>query len=422
MERKSNSNSVKIGMDRRKFLTVSGMAGAFYALSPIDPLATSQNDEKKIFRELLLKLRESLDELLERSTVIFGRNLYLHSPSVTATYRGIWPDDFLYPMLLEHGLYDREKLTDIARFLTHSIVDLECFPDRVEADGMPIMQPGTLQKPHAWHMPLHLPAAWIRLIDNLEKWGATIPRKEAWAKIFQRSMEKVPFSCGLAYVDPQHPGVDFGFHDTEAITGFVLMSSMVLHFGLRRAIRLFDGYIEESVISNWNRLAQGIPDNLYRLFDGEQGAFFAGSRDCRQINVWGNGLAYWMVTSDVQKSISEYFRRNRQKIFREGFTRQIAEPGGWQRHLVDSKLGTYVNGGFWSVGTGWVLPAIAHRDIEFAAEIAQAMVNSLIKNDFREWITADGAGGGASGFLASVTVPMMGLQAIVEDRPFSDFF
>ncbi len=82
---------MKIGMDRRKFLTVSGMTGAFYALSPIDLLA-SQDGEKKIFRELLAKLRGSLVESLERSTVVFGHNLYLHSPSVSATYRGIWPD------------------------------------------------------------------------------------------------------------------------------------------------------------------------------------------------------------------------------------------------------------------------------------------------------------------------------------------
>ena len=40
----------------------------------------------------------------------------------------------------------------------------------------------------------------------------------------------------------------------------------------------------------------------------------------------------------------------------------------------------------------------------------------------KEYINADGTGGGATGFLAAIAVPMMGLTAIVENLPFSDFF
>jgi hypothetical protein len=346
----------------------------------------------------------------------------LHSPCISETYRGIWPDDFLYPLLVQPGLYDQEKLNQIAIFLTNSIVDLECVPDRVEADGMPIMQPGGLSRPHAHVMPVHLPAAWVRLIDNLEKMGATIPRKDDWAGVFKRSIDSISFSCGLAYVDPQSPRVGFGFHDPEAITGFELMSSLVLHFGLRRAARLFKGHIEDSDIVRWTRLSEGIFNNLYRLFDKDQGAFLAGSKDCRQINVWANGLAYWMVNPDIQKTIGEWYYKNRKAIFLKGFTRQIAEAEGWQRHFFPSTVGSYTNGGFWSVGTGWVLPAIAHQNPGFALEIAQELVDNLVKYEFREYISADGSGGGAVGFLAAIAMPMMGLTAIVENHPFSRFF
>ena len=106
----------------------------------------------------------------------------------------------------------------------------------------------------------------------------------------------------------------------------------------------------------------------------------------------------------------------------KGFTRQIAEPEGWQRHFFPSKVGTYTNGGFWSVGTGWVLPAIAEQNPGFALEIAEDLVDNLIKLNFREYISQDGSGGGAEGFLAAIAVPMMGLTSIVENRPFSDFF
>lgn len=412
-------------LGRRKFLTMSGASGALYALSPLTKFVGHQESRKDIFSELLIKLEGCLNDLLKQSMVPFhyrGNDLYLHSSSVSTTYRGIWPDDFLYPMLINPGMYNRKKLNDIAAFLTDSIVGLDCFPDRIESDGMPVMVPGPLQHPQGHSMPLHLPGAWIRLIDYLEKWGAIIPRKEAWGRVFQRSMEMVPFSCGLAYNDPQYPGVGFGFHDTEAITGFVLISSMDLYFGLKRAIRLFAGHVKESWITYWKQIAQRVPDNLYRLYDKRQGAFFAGSKDCRQVDVWGNGLAYWMVAPDIQKGIVRYFLRNRELIFNGGFTRQITESGGWQRHLVDGKAGSYVNGGFWSVGTGWVLPAIANQDRYLAAEIGNEMVDTLIKNNFREWIAKDGTGGGASGFVTSVAVPMMGLKAIIENKPFSNFF
>ncbi|KAA9034365.1 hypothetical protein FW778_22630 [Ginsengibacter hankyongi] len=417
----------KIRLSRRKFLALTGKAGAVLSIAPIDLIPGSgtgsegYKSNNDIFRKLLERLRESLLESLTRSKIVFGSSLKLHSPSVSATYRGIWPDDFLYPMMVQPDLYNKEELTAIARFLTESIVDLPCFPDRVEADGMPVMQPGSLNSPHAIHMPLHLPAAWIRLIDHLEKWGAEIPRKEDWARIFERSMELVPFSCGLAYIDPQHPGVDFGFHDPEAITGFVLMSSMILHFGLTRAARFFDNCIDKDVTTRWTRLAKGIPENLYRLFDKEEGAFLAGSKDCRQVNVWGNGLAYWMVEPAEQKSIVDWYRKHRDDIFLKGFTRQIAEKDGWQRQLVNVPLGSYTNGGFWSIGTGWVLPAIAHQDIEFAVEIAKELVANVEKLAFPEWIDSKGAGG-AMGFLAGIAGPMMGLTAIVEQRPFSDYF
>jgi hypothetical protein len=421
MKVKKTDKLAKKCMDRRSFLASSGMAGTLVTLSPFSMLA-GNNNEKNQFADLLETLRKHLVSSFEQSKVLFDNDLLLHSPCVSETYRGIWPDDFLYPLIMKGGLYEQEELDRIAQFLTSSIVDLQYFPDRIEADGMPVMLPGGLNHPHASKMPIHLPAAWIRLIDNLEKWGANIPRKMDWAKIFKRSIDDVSFSCGLAYVDPQQPRVGFGFHDPEAITGFELMSSLVLHFGLKRAVRLFKGHIDESEIIKWTRLSEGISNNLYRLYDKEQGAFFAGSKDCRQINVWGNGLAYWLVEPDKQKTIAEYYYKNREAIFMKGFTRQIAEPEGWQRHFFPSTVGSYTNGGFWTVGTGWVLPAIADQNPGFALEIAEELVANLVKYEFREYINADGTGGGATGFLAAIAVPMMGLTAIIDNRPFSDFF
>ena len=312
-------------MKRRSFIHLSSVASAAYLIPPV--VLPSFKSNKMEFKALYDVLRPQMLDSLEKSKVTFGKSLLIHSPDKSRYYQGLWPDDFLYPMLVEDGLCEKDMLTEIASFLTDSIVDLEVFPDRIEADGMPVMQPGVLSKPHAHKMPLHLPAAWIRLIDNLEQCGAEIPRKEDWAAIFKRSVNSISFSCGLAYVDPQSPYVSFGVHDPEAITGFELMSSLVLHYGLKRASRFLKGYIGEEDILKWNRLSECIPKNLWRLFDEEKGAYLAGSKDCRQVNVWANGLAYWITTHEIQKSIVQFYKDNRHAIFYKGFTRQIAEPG-----------------------------------------------------------------------------------------------
>ncbi len=442
-------------MKRRHFLSLTGTLGATGLMLPID---TFENQADHIsnsqilidktnssiisyrgiytsaYKELYEILRKHLIDYLERSKVEYDNNFKIHSPCVSNTYRGLWPDDFLYPMLVESGLYDKERLTQISKFLTESMVDLELFPDRVDSDGMPMMHPGYAFSQHPTErMPLHLPAAWIRLIDYIEKMGATIPRKEDWALLFKRGIDSISFACGLAYSDPQHARVGFGYHDMVAITGFELMSSMVLHFGLKRGARFFNGYIEKTEINKWERLSKEIADNLYRLFDEEHGAYFAGSKDCRQINVWGNGLAYWMSKPEIRKRIGQYYEKNRKAIFLKGATRQIAEPEGWQRmwaakydmnlgRYESSLVGSYINGGFWSVGTGWVLPAIEIENPELALEIAREMVENSVKLGFPECVSADGNGGGASGFIAGIAVPMMGLKAIIEKKPFSDYF
>ncbi|HKL23011.1 MAG TPA: hypothetical protein VJ904_14490, partial [Tichowtungia sp.] len=101
---------------------------------------------------------------------------------------------------------------------------------------------------------------------------------------------------------------------------------------------------------------------------------------------------------------------------------QIAEQDGWQRELVNVPVGTYTNGGFWSTGTGFVLPAIADQDPAFAAELTKDLVANMEQTAFAEWIAADGKGNGAKGFLAGIAMPVMGLQSIIEKQPLLNWF
>ena len=418
---------------RRAFLQIAASACATFAwesgrLSSAQvgkaakPIPKPLPKNKEVFRAALDTLKKELADGIERSKSPYAGGLKLHNKSVDGTYRGLWPDDFLYPMMVQPKIYGANELVRLAQFLTESVVDLECVPDRLQSDGLPILQPGGLREPVAEHMPLHLPAAWVRLLAGLEFCGVAIPRKDSWASVIRRSFDRVPFSCGLAYVDPQRPYVGAGVHDTCAITGWELMSSLILQRGLERAAVLFKGSVGRGVLERWSEQAAGIKLNLHRLWEERVGAFLAGSRDCRQVDIWANGLAYWMVEPAIRRQIVEFFRTNRERIFNLGFTRQILEPKGWQRQLVEVPLGAYVNGGFWPAGTGWVLPAIADQDNELAAEITKELVENLVKFKYPEWVSAEGKPSGARGFLTSLAMPMLGLTCIVEGRSFAECF
>jgi hypothetical protein len=379
-------------------------------------------DPRSVFSSTLAALKARLAAGAEASRIEFGAGLRLHSPCTSTTYRGIWPDDFLWPLLVDESLEDTATLARTLEFITASVVDLPRVPDRIEPDGMPVMQPGALSAPHAECMPLHLPAAWVRLLDVLHTRGLAIPRKAAWAGVIARSFDQVPFSCGLAYVDPQRPGAGFGFHDPCAITGFELMSSLVLYRGLQRAAVLFADAAPADTIRRWSGLARAIRDNLHRLWSPEEGAYLAGSKDCRQVNVWANGLAYGIASPEQKNSIVAWYRRHREQIFRHGCTRQVAEPGGWQRQLVDIPVGTYTNGGFWPTGTGFVLPAVADQDPVLAAEVAAPLIATLERTRDAEWVSADGTPGGARGFLAALSMPCLALRCILEGKALLDAF
>ncbi len=364
------------------------------------------------------QLRSYMTDLVTAAKVQVGGRTILTS-TVSSAYVGVWPDDTLYPLMADPALAVKEEMAGQLALLTDSIVTLPYVPDRVEPDGLPIMAPGGPQtSPLTEYMPLHLPAAWVRLLDYYQSFGVPIPRKAEWAQVIERSFNQVPFSCGLAYSDPQKPHVGFGFFDAIRITGFELMSSLVLYRGLQRAARLFAGVAAPATLAHWTQTADSIRANLYRFYDPSIGGYAGGTRSGRQFSVWANGLAYSLADAETKAQIIRFCQGNKGKIFLSGCTRQIAEPS-WQN---TGGAGSYQNGGFWATGTGYVLPALADQDPAFALHLVTDLIANLPKFGFSEWIGRDGIGAGAPKFLGSVALPLLGLRSILENKPLIEYF
>lgn len=382
-------------------------------LSDINVLPDSP--EERSLRESLRVLSNLLVDLVRRAKRKAAKGqVVLVMPCVSDAYIGTWPDDALYPFMALPDLVDVGELTEHLAFLASSVLDLPYVPDRIEQDGLPILSPGAAgSAPMTDRMPLHLPAAWIRLLDYYQSFGVHVARKEEWARLIIRSFERVPFSCGLAYADPQRPPIGFGFYDSIRISGHELMSSLMLYRGFQRAAVLFADVVDQNTLATWRHRAEAIRVNIDRCYDEDQGGFVGGTRLGRQFSVWANGLIFPLASAGQQAAIMDTLRRHRDAIFLHGCTRQVSEVEGWKGSPAP---GGYQNGGFWATGTGYVLPAIAAKDPVWATELATELVDYIAGIDIAEWIDVEGRPHGARQFLASVAVPILGLRCILERK------
>jgi hypothetical protein len=150
--------------------------------------------------------------------------------------------------------------------------------------------------------------------------------------------------------------------------------------------RYLDSELKQQNLVNWCPGDQVVPDlpMKWRLVGGRP-------RQGHQFSVWGNGLIFPLAGNSEQQSIVRFYRDNRAKIFLNGCTREIAEPGGWEGNVNPGK---YQNGGFWATGAGYVLPALAQLDPALCIELIGDLTANLPKIDFAEWLDATGKANG----------------------------
>lgn len=379
-------------ISRRQLLAAELRLALGVGAVPLFAAAASCSPEQG-FGELHRDMEKKLLALYARCRVdVDGKKLL--RPCVSPYYNGLWHDDFTWPHLASDELKSSPVLGDALAWLTEKAVHLPVVPDRVEFDGTPVMSPGDRKSPMSESMTLHLPSAWVRLLGHCEAAGVSIPRKQDWAAIVQRSFDQLAFEGGLVWNDPAKRVVAFGFQESIRLTGQVLTTSLVARRGLERAAQ-----IERS-----------IP----QLFDERVGGFVGATIDGRAFDAWGNGLAWPYATPAQRAVIARTFRENEARLFLAGCTRQLPGPGGWPG--TESAIG-HQNGGFWATGTGFVLPMLAEAAPELALRVARELRDRIDGFQTAEWLDASGKPNGPVDLLASLSMPVLGLRAIVERRP-----
>lgn len=399
-------------ISRRIFLATQAAWAAGVALRPHQTFAATAHQAR--FQTLYDGLAAQMRRLYDDCRIeIEGRQLL--RPCNNPAYVGLWHDDFTWPHIGLPELKKRPQMKDALAWLTEAMIDLPVVADRIEYDGTAVMSPGGASAPPmSESMPIHLPAAWTRLLSYAAGSGLEIPRRKDWARLIARSFERVHFSFGLVWNDPQRTIVAFGFQDSIRLTGLVLLTSLVIKRGLERAADLFADDLPEETIRTWRTRAAGIEQNLYRLFDEKAGGFVGATRAGRAFDVWGNGAAWPYATAPQRAVIEQTLRAHQDRIFLKGCTRQVIGPGGWPGTArgVD-----YQNGGYWGTGTGFVLPMLAEIDPDWALKTGNELLQHLDEIKRAEWLDQQGKPRGALEFLGTLSMPLIGLRAILEGKP-----
>ncbi len=340
----------------------------------------------------------------------------LFKPSGQDAYPAFWIRDLA--LSVESGLFTLSELchalvliasTQTAvplRFPNGSVVPQNAIADHILFDGTPIFFPGTfnpgdqggvwgVQPPFdnafffillAAHAVLGLghahllsePIAGVPLLDRLETAFFSVPTDAKTELVF----------C----TDPDR-GVNFGFMDAVCQTGLLLFASL-LRARAARALREMAALAGDTSRSfAYQCLSEEIETRLGPVFQQADGGLRASTGRSGQPDLWGTAYAvhYGLLDGERETAAAQFVARScllegaawKGQIRHVPPRQDFSEQSAWESTVVPMPVGTYQNGAFWAVPSGWVCDAIARVDGKAAQTLAEELIAHFMEEDFR---------------------------------------
>jgi len=318
-------------------------------------------------------------ELLAGSRVRAHDGTWLYTPDGKGSYRALWTRDFAYMVENAGELIPHADVEAALRYLLRGIRDDGAAPDRVQPDGIAVYAGGPADRPLG-EPNLDNPAFLVIAVDaHLRR----LPRQRAralfqeWAPLLDKTMDWTPRGAtGLVWNDPAKPHSPYGFTDTVGKTGALFFESLLDWTASRRMERWHGRTGGGDAAARYRRRAALVERHLGELWDEEAGAFLAATRDCRQIDVWGNAYAVWLEfpLGSRRARILEFLRRRRQDFVWRGQVRHLLKGEYWQRLLMPVPPDRYQNGAYWATASGWMMYALARTDAGLARQVWQDLI------------------------------------------------
>jgi len=328
-------------------------------------------------------LTQTASNLLQGCRVTAHDGTVLYTPDGKGNYKALWTRDFAYMVENAGDLIPPEHVESCIRYLLKGQRADGAIPDRVRPDGVAVFAGGgedhPLGEPNLDNPQFLVIAADEHLKRMESKHSRALFRE--WAAQLDKGMDYLPLSAsGLIFNDPQKPHSPYGFTDTVGKTGELFMESLLYWTACKRLAKWHREIGNRQKANAYQDRADQIEQHMGVLWDRSTGAFLAATKDCRQIDIWGNAYAIYagFPLGKRQNAVVHFLTDNYARYVWHGQVRHLLKGEYWQRLLAPVAHERYQNGAYWATASGWVMFAIAQKQ----PGLAQTMLDELIA-DFK---------------------------------------
>lgn len=341
-------------------------------------------------------------------------------PQVGIGYDAFWLRDYEYTLEGLIDAYTDQELTDACRLFIRSLHADGAGVDCVKFDGTPIYQPGygsMGENPVADGSQFTVGVAWHTYRKTHDK-----KLLEEIIGPLVKCMNAVPRNAEtrLVHIDEkaEWDRCPYGFTDMIRKQGDELFCSLLYVQACRQLADLLDELGRKAESEIWKKEGAVVAAGIRNVFwDSKVGLFRAATVLCKEHDIWGSAFAVFLGVADNEqsKAVAMYFKTNYSQVVQNGQIRHL--PGGvyWEQGC---ERDTYQNGAYWATPTGWFVYALDLVDPQLADRTVVEMVADFQKSGACEWVYKQQRQ--LPNYLASAALPLVGIQAMVERRKFTE--
>jgi len=318
---------------------------------------------------------------LEGCKVKGAGGTWIHTPDGVGNYKALWTRDFCYMVEYAGDLMDPDEIKASIYYLLNGQREDGCIPDRVNVAGQAVYSPGPPGKPMADNALDNGPFMAMLVCSYVNQYQDDELFQEVELKLRRGIDHTAVREGGLVYNNPQNPQCVYGFTDIVKKTGNLLFSSLLYYRANLEMYQLCKKY-DCGKPSIYKRRYKNIQESINKLWDDDNGMFWAADIDCKQVDIWGSAYAVEVgITNDEQtRRIALYLVEHYDETVLNGQIRHLTRSeGAWNNLFKPCEEGTYQNGAYWATPLAWMIPVYAR----FKPNLAKEMLDNVI-TDFQE--------------------------------------
>lgn len=363
----------------------------FILLNLFLPTKQSQSIDKEDISFLELKAEEYIKGCVIQSNS--GINLY--TPDGKGNYKALWTRDFSYMVRYAGQYIPDSDLKACIEYLIQGQRADGSMPDRVQPDGIPVYAGGGIHSPLGEPNLDNGPFMVLLVEDYLKRLpsDAAIKQFETWSDALKKGLDYLPKSKnGLLYNSPEKPHSPYGFTDTVGKTGYLFMESLLYWQACKAMETLYNKVENIEKRDKFVQQSQKIEQSVSTLWNPSDGAFYAASIDCKQIDIWGNIYGLYInfpFNSTQKKAMERFLVSNYSRYVQAGQVRHLLVGEYWNRLLLPINKDSYQNGAYWATPSGWLIKVMATVNPELSKRTAIELIRYFRENSIYECFFGD---------------------------------